>query len=144
MWKMSLLLCSVLIACHSSMDDMSSMRGYIDDTRRETIRHLDAARAVTTMEHMRAEMDRHRNETMPMMADMDSTMDSMTTHCDGLGLDEMRAMHGDFEGEMTNHQSTIEANTDLAAAQAEVERHGVTMLAMMDGMEGAMESMHCR
>jgi hypothetical protein len=145
MWKTSLLLCAVLIGCHSSMDDdMNSMRSHIDDTRRETIGHLDVTRTATTMEHMRAEMDRHRNQMAPTMADMDSTMESMTTHCDGLGLGKMRAMHGELESEVTQHFSAIEANAELAAVKAEVERHGEAMLAMMDGMDGAMGNMHCQ
>jgi hypothetical protein len=144
MWKTSLLLCAALIGCHSSMDDMNSMRSSIDDTRRETIRHLDTARAATTMQDVRDEMDVHRNGMTPMMADMDVTMDSMTTHCDGLGLGEMRAMHGELEGEMTQHLSMTEASAELATAQGEVERHAATMLAMMDGMDGAMGNMHCR
>jgi hypothetical protein len=144
MWKTSLLLCAALIGCHSSMDDMSSMRSYIDETRAETHRHRDAVRAATTMPHVHDEMAVHRNGMLPVMADMSSTMRSMNMHCDGLGLDEMRAMHGELEGEMTRHLSTMEARTELAMAQTEVERHAGTMLAVMDGMRGAMGSMHCR
>ena len=144
MWKTSLLVCAALIGCHSSMDDMNSMRSYIDDTRRETNRHLDAARAATTMEHMRDEMDKHRSGMTPMMADMDVTMDSMTTHCDGLGLGEMRAMHGELDGEMTQHLSTMDASSELAAARAEVERHAASMMSMMDGMDGAIGKMQCQ
>lgn len=142
--KTTLLLLAALIGCHSSMDDMSSMRNYIEDTRRETDRHLGVARAATTMQHMRDEMDMHRSGMTPMMADMGMTIDSMTMHCDGLGLGEMRAMHGELDGEMTEHLSTMDASTELQTAKAEVERHAASMLAMMDGMDGAMGNMQCR
>lgn len=145
MWKtlLSLLLFG-LVACHSGMDDMNNMRSYIADTRRETNRHLDAARAAPTMDDMRAEMDQHRSGMTPMMADIDMTMDSMTSHCDGLGLGEMRAMHGELDGEMTQHLSTMDASTEIGAATVEVERHAAAMLSMMDGMDGAMGHMTCR
>ena len=132
-------------ACHPAMmNDLEAMRGYIDDTRRETNRHLDAARAARTMEEMRAEMNRHRDGMTPMMIDIDTTMDGMTSHCDGAGLDDMRAMHGELDGEMAQHASAIDAITDPAAAVVETERHASTMMATMDGMDGAMEQMRCR
>jgi hypothetical protein len=144
MWKTSLLLFAAVIGCHSSMDDMSSMRGYIDEARHETSRHLEMARSATTMQHMRDEMDVHRSGMATMIADMDATMASMTGHCDGMGLDEMHVMHGDIEGELTQHLGIMDASTELATSQAEVERHAATMLSMMDGMDGPMGTMHCR
>lgn len=144
MWKASLALMIGVVACHAAMDDMNSMRGYIADTRSETSRHLEAARAATTMQHMREELDTHRSGMMPMMMDMDVTMGGMSSHCDGSGLGEMRAMHGDLADEMAQHFATMTASTELATALAEVERHASSMLSMMDGMDGAMGNMHCR
>lgn len=144
MWKASLVLMIGVVACHAAMDDMNSMRGYIADTRRETTRHLEAARTASTMQHMRDELDTHRSGMTPMMVDMDVTMDGMTSHCDGSGLGEMRAMHGDLEDEMTQHFATMTASTELATALAEVERHASSTLSMMDGMDGAMGNMRCR
>lgn len=144
MWKTSLLLCVALTGCHSSMDDMGSMRSYVDDTRRETNRHVEAARAATTMQHMREEMAVHRMGMMPMMMDMDGTMESMMGHCDGSGLGDMRAMHGQLADEMTHHLAIMDASIELGAARAEVEHHAATMQSMMDGMDGAMGHMSCR
>jgi hypothetical protein len=143
MWKLALLLVA-FGACHAAMDDMNSMRGYIDDTRRETTRHLDAARAALTMQDMRSEMAQHRDGMTPMMGDIDVTMDSMMSHCDGGGLGDMRAMHGELDGEMAQHLAMMDASLELPAAQAEVERHGATMMTMMDGMNGAMTRMSCQ
>ena len=142
MWKTSLLLLA-LSACHAAMDDMNAMRGYVEDTRRETTRHLEAARAAVTLQDMRDEMDRHRDGMTPMMADIDLTMDSMTSHCGGDGVGEMRTMHGELDGEMAQHLSAMEA-VELSAQLVEVERHAATMMTMMDGMDGAMAGMSCR
>jgi hypothetical protein len=139
-----LLLAAVLFGCHASMDHMSSMRGYIEDTRHETNRHLGAAQAATTMQDMRDEMDIHRTGMTPMMSDMGMTIDSMMTLCHGRGLGEIRAMHGELDVEMTQHHSTMDASVELTAAQAEVERHAASMLVMMAGMDGAMGNMKCR
>lgn len=143
MWKLALLLIG-LGACHVAMDDMSLMGGYIDDARRETTRHLDAARAAVTMEEMRSEMVGHRDGMTAMMGDVDATMDSMMSHCDGGGLSDMRAMHGELDGEMAKHLAMMDASLELPAAQAEVERHVATTMTMMDGMNGAMTRMSCR
>lgn len=132
-----------LVACHPGMDDMNNMRGSVGDARRETNRHLDAAQAVSSMDDMRREMDQHRNGMTPMMADIEMTMDSMGTHCDGLGLGEMRAMHGELDGEMTRHLSTMAATADIGVAVSEVERHAASMFTMMDGMDSAMGHMSC-
>ena len=145
MWRINLAMAIGLGACHPAMmNDLEAMRGYIDDTRRETSRHLDAARAALTMEDMRAEMTRHRDDMTPMMFDIDTTMDGMISHCDDAGLDDMRAMHGELDGEMTQHASTVDAIDDLEAAVVETERHASTMMTTMEGMDGAMERMHCR
>lgn len=144
MWKTNLLLCAALIGCHSSMDDMSAMRGNLADMRYETDRHLAAARGATAMQHVRDEMRTHRDNMAPIMMDMDAMMDSMAMHCDGMGAGGMRAMHGDLEREMTQHFATMDASTELAATLAEVERHAARMLAMMDGMGGAMGNVRCR
>ncbi len=145
MWRITLALAIGLGACHSTMmNDVEAMRGYLDDTRRETNRHLDAARSARTMQDLRGEMDRHRDGMTPMMFDIDATMDGMTSHCDGTGLDDMRAMHGELDGEMAQHASVIDAILDLDGAVAEVERHASTMMMTMEGMDGAMERMRCR
>jgi len=143
MWKATLLLLG-LSACHAAMDDMNSMRGYVDDTRRETTRHLESARAAITLQDMRDEMDRHRDGMTPMMGDIDMTMDSMRSHCGGDGFGEMRTMHGELDGELTQHLSAMEATTELSAKLVEVERHAATIMTMMDGMDGAMTRMSCR
>ncbi len=144
MLKTSLLMLTVMFGCHSSMDDMDSMRSYIEDTRRETNRHLRAARGATTMQHMRDEIDVHRNDMQPMMSDMVMTIDSMRMHCDGGGLGDMRAMHGEIDGELTQHLEIMDASSELVMAKAEVEQHAASMLVLMDGMDGAMANMQCR
>src|SRR5512134_11274 len=112
MWKTSLVLCIALFGCHSAMgDDMSSMRGYIDDARRETTRHLEASRAATTMQQMHGEMENHRIGMTHVMNDMDSMMDGMTMHCDGLGLDDMRGMHSELQSDMAQHFATMATMT---------------------------------
>lgn len=143
MWKAGLLLVLGFGGCHASMDDMSSMRGYVEDTRRETTRHLDAARAALTTKDMRDEMDRHRDGMTPMMADIDMAMDGMVGHCGGDGVGEMRTMHGELDGEMAQHLAAMNASLEVSAALAEVERHAATMMTMMDGMDGAMSRMSC-
>ena len=40
MLKITLFLFAVTIGCHSSMDDMSSMRSHTEDMTTETARHL--------------------------------------------------------------------------------------------------------
>lgn len=144
MWKMSLALLIGLTSCHTAMDDTSAMRSAIDDTRLEATRHLGAARGATTMQHMRAEVTNHRDGMMPVMADMDTMMGSMMSHCDGMGLGAMRDMHDAVDGEMTQHLNTMDATVELAPAMAEVERHHAKMMSMMDGMDGAMSHMTCR
>lgn len=145
MLRITLAIAIGLGACHSAMmNDTEAMRGYIEDTRRETNRHLDAARAARTMEDMRAEMNRHRDGMTPMMSDIDMAMEGMARHCGGDGLDDMRAMHGDLDGEMAQHASAIDAITNPAAGVVETERHATTMMATMEGMDGAMEQMRCR
>lgn len=131
-------------ACHSSMGDMSSMRGYVEDTRRETTRHVDAARVAVSMDAMRAELEHHRTAMLPMMADMDEAMEGMASHCDGLGLGEMRAMHDELDAEVMQHLATMTVASDLAPAMAEVERHASAVMSMMEGMNGAMGHMTCR
>ena len=143
MLKITLFLFAVTIGCHSSMDDMSSMRSHTEDMTTETARHLIAARGATTMQQMRDEVDVHRSGMASMMAEMAMTMDSMTKHCDRAGAGEMDAMHGEADGEMSQHFSSLDASSDLAAAQAEVERHAASMFAMMDRMDGAMSNMQC-
>ena len=120
MQKLILPLLAALGACHAAMDDMSSMQSAVVDMRRETVRHLDAARAAPTLIDMRAEMARHRD-----------------------GMTEMRGMHGDLDHEWTQHLQAIESANDVAAAVDEVERHASAMLGMMDGMDVAMTAMSC-
>ena len=134
-----------LSACHSAMmNDEESMRVYLEDTRRETTHHLTAVRSVSTMPGMRDEMTRHRDGMGPMMIDIDTTMESMASHCDGSGMDDMRAMHGDLDSEVLQHGTTMDGIDALPAATTEVERHADAMFVMMDGMSGAMGRMHCR
>ena len=143
MWKASCLALLALSACHASMDEMGDMRGYVDDTRRETIRHLEAARTAITTQDMRAEMERHRNGMTPMMVDIDMSMDAMADHCGGDGAGDMRALYGALDGEMAQHLSAMDASLVMSAALAEVERHAAAMMTMMDDMDGAMTRMTC-
>ena len=126
------------------MNDEEAMLGYLEDTRRETTHHLTAVRTVTTMPGMRDEMTRHRDGMGPMMIDIDTTMESMGSHCDGSGMDDLRAMHGDLDSEMLQHGATMDGIDALPAATTEVERHADAMFEMMDGMSGAMGRMRCR
>ncbi len=145
MWKIILAAAISLGACHSAMmNDVDAMRGYVDDTRRETTRHLDATRSTQTMADLWDEMILHADGMRPMMFDMDATMDGMISHCDGGDLDDMRAMHGELDGEMAQHATAVDAIVDLDAAVAETERHAGAMMVTMDGMDGAMERMRCR
>ena len=145
MWKITLAAAISLGACHSAMmNDVDAMRGYVDDTRRETNRHLDATRSTQTMADLWDEMILHADVMRPMMFDMDATMDGMISHCDGGGLDDMRAMHGELDGEMAQHLAMMDASLELPTALGEVERHAATMMTMMDGMNGAMTRMSCQ
>jgi len=143
MWKMLPLLLG-LAACHAGMDDMGSMQSYVADMRRETNRHIEAARAATTLADIRGEMSRHRDGMATMMADVDMTMGSMTTHCGGSAFNELREMHGELDDEWGQHLAAMDASNELAIAVEEVERHTSAMLAMMDGMDTAMGGMTCR
>jgi len=145
MWRINLAITIGLVACHPAMmSDLESIRDYIDDTRRETNRHLDAARAARTMQDMQREMIQHRDGMAPVMFDIDVGMDGMTSHCDGAGLADMQAMHNELDGEMAQHASLMDAIIELPGAVVETERHVSMMIATMDGMDGAMERMHCR
>lgn len=145
MLRSTLVMMFGISACHSAMmNDEEAMRGYLEDTRRETTHHLTAVRTVTTMPGMRDEMTRHRDGMGPMMIDIDTTMGSMGSHCDGSGMDDMRAMHGGLDSEMLQHAASMDAIDVLPEATTEVERHAEAMLAMMDGMGGAMGRMRCR
>ncbi len=104
---------------------------------------IKLTRAARTMEDMRAEMNRHRDGMTPMMSAIDMAMEGMASHCGGDGLDDMRAMHGNLDGEMALHGSAIDAITDPAAGVVETERHATTMMATMEGMDGAMQQMRC-
>ena len=143
MWKTLPLLLG-FAACHAGMDDMGSMQSYVADMRRETNHHFEAARAATTLADMRGEMSRHRDGMATMMADVDMTLGSMTTRCGGSGFDELRAMHGELDGEWGRHLAAMDASNELSIAVAEVERHTAAMLATMDDMDAAMGAMTCR
>lgn len=145
MWKSNFAIAVGLTACHPAMmNDEEPMRTYLDDTRRETLRHADAVRAAATMSGVRAEQTRHREGMTPMMVDIDSVMEEMASHCDGSGIDDMTAMHGELDGEVAVHATAMAAIEDLDAANVEVERHASITLSMMDGMGGAMDRMRCR
>ena len=134
-----------LAACQSTMmNDEESMRGLLEDARLETTRHLAATRAVTTMLDLRDEMTRHRDGMAPMMSDIDTTMEGMRSHCDGAGLGDMHATHGEVDSEMLDHAAAMTAIDTLPAATTEVERHAAAMFTMMDDMGGAMGRMECR
>ena len=142
MWKASLLLLVGLTACHAS-GDMGDMSDSIDDVRLEINRHAEAAQAAPTMEYMRQELTRHRYEMMPILDDIDHTMSSMASHCDGMGLADMHAMHYAMHDELTRHLASMEKGMELPEAKMEVDRYVAAMRFTMDGMFGSMDSMSC-
>ena len=142
MWKASLLLLVGLTACHSS-GDMGDMSDSIDDVRLEINRHAEASQAAPTIEYMRQELTRHRYEMMPILDDVDHTMSSMSSHCDGTGLTDMLAMHDAMHDELGRHLTSMDKGMELPAAKMEVERYAAAMRFTMDGMFGSMGSMNC-
>ena len=143
MWKL-ILATTFTASCHGAMmNDLDAMRGYVEDTRLETTRHLQAARAATTMTDIRVEMASHADGMGSMVADIDVTMADMTSHCGGAGMDDMRGMHADLDLEIGQHGATMNAVGDLPAAMTEIERHAAAMMTMMDGMSTAMTRMSC-
>ncbi len=76
-----------------------------------------------------------------MMIDIDTTMESMGSHCAG---HDMRVMHRDLDSEVLQSGATMDGIDALPAATTEVERHADAMFEMMDGMSGAMGRMRCR
>lgn len=141
MRKASLLLVFGLVACNSAQDDMDVMRAAVDDLRLEVNRHAEAARAAPTMQYMREELTRHRYEVMPAMGDMDETMSSMRTRCQG--LDDLHAMHGELHVEITRHLASMGPMMELPAAQLEVEAYALVMRSTMNDMDDSMHGMHC-
>ncbi len=125
------------------MSDVEQMRTIVDDARVEGATHRAAALAIETMPEMQLEMTRHARVTTGMMSDLAAGMDGMAAHCRGSGMGEMRAMHGDLDGEMAEHAAAMASQADMAAAHAEVERHVEATNAMMETMEGAMGRMTC-
>jgi hypothetical protein len=139
-----ILLALAIGGCHSAISDMASMQVYVDDTRRETARYVRSAHAALAIDDLRDELEHHRRAMSPIMGDMDDAMSSMASRCDGLGVSQMRAMHGELEHEMTHHPATMGAFSDLGPAVAEVDRHGWATMSMMDDMDEAMDHMACR
>jgi hypothetical protein len=135
---------AALAACGSSMmDHEGAMRGHIEATEAEHQAHLDAGRTATTMPEMMAEMDRHQGQMGDMMGMMDGAMDDMMSHCRGSGMTAMMDHHDQMMGEMEHHAQAMGEATDLAAAHAELERHGEAMGAMFDQMHADTATMHC-
>lgn len=125
------------------MSDVELMRAVVDDGRVETAVHRQAAVAAATLPEMQIEMIRHARVTAGMMNDLADGMDGMATHCQGSGMGEMRAMHGDLDGEMARHAAAMASLADLGASRAEVERHAEAANVMMGAMDDAMERMTC-
>ncbi|MBZ0231442.1 MAG: hypothetical protein K8M05_03765 [Deltaproteobacteria bacterium] len=124
------------------MSDPDRMRSMIDDARLENEAHRDAAAGATTLADMRGEMTRHDAMMDDLMDDMGMAMDGMS-HCTGAGMQDLRGMHDDVDGEMTGHRTAMDAATELAAAATEVDRHVGAMHAMLDGMDAATARMGC-
>ena len=142
MWKLTCLIPLLVSSCHVAMTDGNAMRGYVEDTRRETARHVATSRAASTIAELAGEMGEHRARMQITMFDVDLTFDAMTTHCDGV-LDEMRTMHGELDGELAQHVVAMDAIAELAGAQLEIERHATAMMRALDGMDGALDRMRC-
>src|SRR5512139_988873 len=142
MWKASLF-AVILTGCGSSMDEMSEMGGALNDIRLETNRHIEASHAMPSMENMRMELTRHRYEMMPLMEDLDVTMNSMSTHCSGMTLADMHAMHGDLYAEWNRHMSSMGPEMTIPVALAEVDNYANAVRSMADAMDRAMTGMHC-
>ncbi len=124
------------------MSDPDRMRSMIDDARLENEAHRDAAASATTLTDMRGEMTRHDALMDHLMDDMGMQMDGMS-HCTGAGMQDLRGMHEDAEGEMTGHRTAMAATTELAAAATEVDRHVDAMHMMLAGMGAATARMGC-
>src|SRR3990167_1512023 len=104
MWRSILVSMFVMSACHSMVDDSGAMRGFISEAKDEAQQHLTFARAATSVQDLRVDADRYRDAMMPMMADMDTMMEGMGSHCDGMS--EMRDMHAGLGVEMSQHVAT--------------------------------------
>lgn len=144
MWNTSFAMVIGLASCHPAMmNDEEGMRAYLNDARRETVRHAEATRAATTISDVRAEVSRHRDGMTPMMLDIDSAAEGMVSHCDGTGVADMSAMHGELDDELARHLGAMATIEDLAAVTAEVDRHEGTALSIVDDMGGAMGRMRC-
>lgn len=132
-----------LSSCAPMMTDVDQMRNVTDDIRIENEAHLDNTRAASTLSAVQQETARHEGVTDSLMSNVDATMVSMSAHCFGTGVTDLRTMHVELDGEMAQHADIMAAAVDLAAARAEVERHGGLVAATMSAMDGAMGRMSC-
>lgn len=114
----------------------------VDDARQENNAHRVAIDAADSLAQVRDEMDRHEAMMDGMMGTMGTEMDGMT-HCTGAGMQDLRDMHGDMNGEMDQHGAVMDQSTDLDTASAEVTRHVGVMDEMVDGMDVASDRMGC-
>ena len=126
----------------SMMSDRDWIRSMVDDARQENDAHRVAIDAAGSLAQVRDEMDRHEATMDDMMGTMGTGMDGMT-HCTGSGMQYLRAMHGDMNGEMDQHGALMDQSTDLDTASAEVTRHAGAMDEMVDGMDVASDRMGC-
>lgn len=126
----------------SMMSNPEQMQSMIDDTRAENHAHRDAASTTDSLASMRDEMVRHRGTMSGMMDDMGAAMDGMMD-CAGPGMGDLRGMHDAMNGEMNHHAATMDSETSLGPANAEVLRHAGVVDGMLDTMDDAIGRMGC-
>lgn len=135
----------VLGGCDMRMsEEMAQMQSELDRLRDETATHAAAIDGANDLPSVAREMVRHDGETLPIMEDLDETIDHMSRHCYDQDLGGMRARHGELDGELAHHDAAMGGATDLDAARREVVRDGMTVTSISDGMETAMQAMSCR
>lgn len=126
----------------SMMSDADEMRSMVDDGRLENDTHVATIEAAASLGQMRDEMTRHERSMDSMMNMMSGAMGEMS-HCSGPGMQELRDMHVDMVGEMSEHAAGMGQATALDAAAAEVARHAGAMRSMFDRMDVASGRMGC-
>ena len=116
------------------------MRDVLRDAENEEQVHVTESRAAPDLPSLISEVDRHSAHMTVILDDMRDHMSSMQ-HCAGMGT--MMTMRDGMQIEVTDHQTSMHAMHDLAAARTEDEHHMTVMTGMLDDMDMQLDGMHC-
>lgn len=141
MWRLLAIPALLAIGCSGEMRDEQDTRNTIYDLRGEVTRHRAAVNVIDSLPRMHDETGYHFDRAMPMLTDMQTSIDSMMSHCHPMS--GLPTMHREMVGELSAHASAMDAAPTVYDARAEVERYVSTMMPQLDSMNDMMSVMTC-